>query len=437
MENIVNLKKKNSEIPKKKIVKPFFTPTDSKDTTLIFESRFESGNLLASFKISENNYHLIVQNDTNTNGYSQWFFFKVSNVKKGTNARFNILNLMKPYSLYNKGMKVVLYSEKKAALEKIGWHRGGVNIKYYRNLLYKFVRDRKKLLSSLCFNYEFEYDDDNVFFAYSQPYTYSEIMHELNDIQKQDKKFDYIHRKSLCSTLAGNNLDYFTIATQVDNPSSTNENRQGIVIMARVHPGETVSSWMMKGVFNFLLGDSYEANFLRRNFIIKIIPMMNPDGVINGNYRTSLAGCDLNRRWEYPNEILHPEIFYAKQMILKFASHRNISFICDLHGHSGAHNIFMYGNKIDEDPSVSKVFPYLLSKISPTFNFSQCSFKMPKCKLGTARINLFNELNNMPNIFTMEASFCGSNRVKINFINKNLGLVYKHSLRFFYTYGYG
>lgn len=26
--------------------------------------------------------------------------------------------------------------------------------------------------------------------------------------------------------------------------------------------------------------------------------MLNPDGVINGNYRCSLAGCDLNRRWK-------------------------------------------------------------------------------------------------------------------------------------------
>ena len=26
--------------------------------------------------------------------------------------------------------------------------------------------------------------------------------------------------------------------------------------------------------------------------------MINPDGVIFGNYRTNLAGCDLNRKWE-------------------------------------------------------------------------------------------------------------------------------------------
>jgi murein tripeptide amidase MpaA len=34
--------------------------------------------------------------------------------------------------------------------------------------------------------------------------------------------------------------------------------------------------------------------------------MVNPDGVIHGNYRTNLAGSDLNRRWNNPSKIFHP-----------------------------------------------------------------------------------------------------------------------------------
>ena len=40
--------------------------------------------------------------------------------------------------------------------------------------------------------------------------------------------------------------------------------------------------------------------------------MLNADGVINGNYRCSLAGCDLNRRWKAPSKNLHPEVYYTK-----------------------------------------------------------------------------------------------------------------------------
>jgi cytosolic carboxypeptidase protein 2/3 len=33
----------------------------------------------------------------------------------------------------------------------------------------------------------------------------------------------------------------------------------GIVLSARVHPGESNSSWMCKGLIDFLTGDSEEA----------------------------------------------------------------------------------------------------------------------------------------------------------------------------------
>ena len=167
LENIVNLKKKGDEpaTAKNKVVKPYYKKIDERDTTLIFESRFESGNLLAAYKISEHNYQLVVQNDTNTNGYSQWFFFRVSGGRKGANVHFNLINLMKGYSLFNRGMQICVYSEKNAEQEKIGWHKGGNEINYYRNGIFKYVRDQKRYLSSLSFTYEFEYDNDTVYFA--------------------------------------------------------------------------------------------------------------------------------------------------------------------------------------------------------------------------------------------------------------------------------
>jgi len=99
------------------------------------------------------------------------------------------------------------------------------------------------------------------------------------------KIVSYIIRKTLCTTLADNSLDYLTITTQ---DKSTNKNyalRPSVILMARVHPGECVSSYMMKGVLDFLTSNNDEAKFLRNNFVFKIIPMLNPDGVVNGNYR--------------------------------------------------------------------------------------------------------------------------------------------------------
>ena len=40
----------------------------------------------------------------------------------------------------------------------------------------------------------------------------------------------------------------------------------------------------MQGAIDFLLSDSAEAKMLRKHYVFKIVPMLNPDGVINGNY---------------------------------------------------------------------------------------------------------------------------------------------------------
>ena len=42
-----------------------------------------------------------------------------------------MLNLSKPDSLFNEGMKVLIYSEKHSEEKDIGWFRGGYNIGYY------------------------------------------------------------------------------------------------------------------------------------------------------------------------------------------------------------------------------------------------------------------------------------------------------------------
>lgn len=46
---------------------------------------------------------------------------------------------------------------------------------------------------------------------------------------------------------------------------------------------------------DFLTSSDPVAATLRASFIFKIVPMLNPDGVVNGNYRCSLTGVDLNR----------------------------------------------------------------------------------------------------------------------------------------------
>ena len=63
---------------------------------------------------------------------------------------------------------------------------------------------------------------------------------------------------------------------------------------------------MLNGFLKFICSNSEEAIDLRKNVVFKIIPMLNPDGVIAGNFRTSLCGRDLNRQFRTNSTFLIP-----------------------------------------------------------------------------------------------------------------------------------
>ena len=88
---------------------------------------------------------------------------------------------------------------------------------------------------------------------------------------------------------------------------------------------------------------------------------------------------------------------------------RELLLFCDLHGHSRRKNVFMYGCNNKNDPSETRVYPYLLSKLSPFFSFEYSRFGVQKSKESTARVAVYKELQGaVPNVFTMESSFCGN-----------------------------
>lgn len=125
-----------------------------------------------------------------------------------------------------------------------------------------------------------------------------------------------MRRRTLCTTIAGNNCEMIIVTTFQSDPEAI-KNRKGVVLTSRVHPGESGASWMMKGMIDYLTGPSLNAKILRDNFVFKIVPMLNADGVINGSSRCNLAGVDLNRCWIDPSRKIHPTIYHTKMMIKK------------------------------------------------------------------------------------------------------------------------
>ncbi|XP_008335725.1 cytosolic carboxypeptidase 2 [Cynoglossus semilaevis] len=386
---------------------------DIRDFTLHFESRFESGNLHKVVQVGAYDYELTLRTDMYTNKHTQWFYFRVGNMKTGVTYRFTIVNLMKSSSLYSLGMKPLLYSEKSAVEKGVGWKRVGSDISYYRNCSPNAMENNSSdsvTLYSLTWTLQFPHDSDTCYLAHCYPYTYSHLQHYLRCVFSNPKVASYCSLRVLCHSMAGNTVYVLTI-TNRGSKGPGGRTKKAVVVTARVHPGETNSSWMMEGLLDFLLGDSDDAQLLRDIFVFKVVPMLNPDGVVVGNYRCSLVGRDLNRNYKTTLRDSFPCVWHTRNMVKRLMAEMDVVLYCDFHGHNRKNNVFMYGCSNKSDAASlklqEKVFPLMMSKnMNNKFSFRSCKFRVQKSKEGTGRVAMWRL--GIRNCYTMEATFGGS-----------------------------
>ncbi|XP_025110591.1 cytosolic carboxypeptidase 6-like isoform X2 [Pomacea canaliculata] len=353
------------------------------------------GNLGRVDYITEYEYDLFIRPDTCNPRFRVWFNFTVENVKADQRVIFNIVNFSKTKSLYRDGMTPLIKSTSRQK-----WVRIPAKYVYY----YRCPDHRKNYVMSFAFNFD---NEDEVYqFAYCFPYSYTRLQNYLDNLEK--KNYDFFTRELLCLTVQQRRLDLLTI-THPDNLYPPEGEKQKIIyITARVHPGETPSSFVCQGVIDFLVSSHPIAKVLREHLVFKIIPMLNPDGVYLGNYRCSLMGFDLNRHWQEPSPWAHPTLYSTKNMLMELdrSGKYEVDFYIDLHAHSTLMNGFMYGNIYDDAERYEKqsVFPKLLCANAEDFSLSNTNFNRDAVKAGTGRRTLGGCLDES-HCYTLEVSF--------------------------------
>jgi hypothetical protein len=190
-------------------VRQYYEPTGPDDDTLIFESRFESGNLRRAIQIYPGEYDLILRPDINTRGHTQWYYFSVSNMRKGRKYKFNIINMMKPDSVYNQGLRPLVYSNREAELKGVGWYRTASDIAYYANS----IKRKTGSYYTLTFTVTFPHDRDTCYLAHCFPFTYTDLMRYLARMETDSARANRFRRRTLCQTLAGNKCELITITS--------------------------------------------------------------------------------------------------------------------------------------------------------------------------------------------------------------------------------
>ncbi|CAD8182329.1 unnamed protein product [Paramecium pentaurelia] len=359
------------------------TPTITQTQQLPqFDSNFTCGNLAAVHQVDTFEYDLLLQEDINTTSYSQWFYFKVTNPNE-YKYRINIINLSKNYLQYQNGFGVYIKFDTNWEILK-----SQVLIKQSQYVKSNFCKTTSTKLYTLSF--WINRSSKTFEIALGIPYTHLDLDRYLLKFQSE----------ILTNTITGLPVRMVQFGSKRSDV---------ILVIARQHPGETVSSHVCQGFLDALSNDKT----LQLFYNIIVIPMVNPDGVKWGNFRCDLSGKDLNRVWQNPRSKYHQQIIQIKNLIQKILDEgRDIKTFIDLHGHSRKLGTFMYACRNTDDPIQCRVLPMIMAENSKYFDFNSCTFNLKSYKLKTARAFVYNQMqkhnpNSFHNIVTLETSFFG------------------------------
>jgi hypothetical protein len=356
-----------------------------------------------------------------------WFHFSVTlestakmNEQSQQTILFEFMNLNRVQRLFNMGFRPVFRHECDTR-----WHHLPVAplTKYVDGLMemqFQFTYCSKIFVqedfNSIIGTKRNPAPEGKYFFAYCLPYSYQKLQNELEILDKRfgplktkshipvptinrNNRF-YYHRDTLCYSIEKNKVDIITITSfdgslaACENPPSelfTSDSRRStlfntdifskfhktfFVVTSRVHPAETIASYMLDGFIEFITSQCATAQLLRSRYIFKIIPMLNPDGVVRGHYRGDSNGVNLNRVYDTPDPELHPTIWATKTYIEYLGQLGKVQWYIDFHGHANKPGSFLLGNWI---PNLTKQYEMLKFARccylrNPLFDINECNF---------------------------------------------------------------
>ncbi|XP_066588987.1 cytosolic carboxypeptidase 6 [Prorops nasuta] len=363
---------------------------------ICFDASFETGNLGRVDLISEFEYDLFIRPDTCSPRLRFWFNFTVDNVKSNQRVVFNIVNISKSANLFRNGMTPLVKSSSKPKWQRIP----NDQVFYYAS------PQHQKNHYVLSFSFAFDREEDVYQFCLTYPYSYTRYQGHLDNFSST--KFKYTRRELLAQSIQKRNVEMLTISSK---PLVDEKSRRVVVVLARVHPGESPSSFVCQGLMDFLVSPHPIAQVLRDYVIFKIVPMLNPDGVFLGNYRSTLMGIDLNRSWNRISEWIHPSLLATRKKLESLDKDTNTPLDCvlDLHSHTNATGTFVYGNTYDDVYRYERhiVLPKLLAQLAEDYDPCSTMYNQDPHKAGTARRYLCSILKEHVNCYTIQVSMYG------------------------------
>jgi len=155
-----------------------------------------------------------------------------------------------------------------------------------------------------------------------------------------------VRREIIGFSVLKNPIPMFFIEKNINNPY--------ILILGRQHPPEVTGAFAMRGFINQLLNKNSLSDSFLKNYNILFVPLMNPDGVMNGYWRYNENKKDLNRDWGI---FIQPETDAVNKKITELKNKKLALFI-DFH--STFKNLFYISDIAEESPMKNFLEDWLL-----------------------------------------------------------------------------
>jgi cytosolic carboxypeptidase protein 5 len=254
---------------------------------------------------------------------------------------------------------------------------------------------------SLQFKHTFNCSSDSaVHFSFSYPYGYEDVWKQMEGLEKRlkDSEQIYFWREHLAYSIERRKVELITISDHSGKtearepyikslfPEHKNKKiswrphifkKQTVFFSARVHPAEVAASHVLNGIIGVLTNpDDEYGKLLRKHFVFKIIPLLNPDGVYRGYFRMDTFGKNLNRFYKDPKIDRQPTIFATKKVIMQQKELGKLAIYIDLHAHALRKGWFMFGNALPlASQQIENMWlPKIISLNNVDFDFNQWSF---------------------------------------------------------------
>lgn len=202
------------------------------------------------------------------------------------------------------------------------------------------------------FTYTFGANDNEVRFASVIPY----LQTNLDTLLAEIKNNPLVNIGSLTTSEKGRNIEKILIKNPIKDPQLK------VLLSARHHACESMASYLLEGIITATLeGNSDAMAWLRENVEFLILPMMDKDGVEDGDQGKNRAP------WDHNEDYLGPSIYRAPAALRELApmwADGKLRLALDLHcpglAGSKAENFFAVGSKVINHAAEQRKFMDIL-----------------------------------------------------------------------------